>query len=179
MDYALEHESATLEAQGYLLKKINGKSYMPGNRLYDMAVGVLAHSRFRAERHAILQSLSEDIGETCNIAYPDGIQMAYSDRVETQWPLRLVQIPVGTRVPLHCTASGKLYLSTLPLCFDCTPPLRDTRSTGVSTQKNQRQELYARQPPVRHGGWCSGAFALSCRASCNLAISFRRYRRDL
>ena len=40
--------------------------------------------------------------------------MAYSDRVETQWPLRLVQIPVGTRVPLHCTASGKLYLSTLP-----------------------------------------------------------------
>ena len=40
--------------------------------------------------------------------------MAYSDRVETQWPLRLVQIPIGTRVPLHCTASGKLYLSTLP-----------------------------------------------------------------
>ncbi|MFT5812123.1 MAG: IclR family KDG regulon transcriptional repressor, partial [Rubritalea sp.] len=25
---------AELEAQGYLLKKINGKSYMPGNRLY-------------------------------------------------------------------------------------------------------------------------------------------------
>lgn len=105
---------ATLEAQGYLLKKINGKSYMPGRRLYDMAVGVLAHSQFRAERHAILLSLSEDIGETCNIAYADGIQMVYSDRVETQWPLRLVQVPIGTRVPLHCTASGKLYLSTLP-----------------------------------------------------------------
>jgi len=103
---------ALLEAQGYLLKKLNGKSYMPGNRMYDMAVGVLTHSRFRALRHAILQSLSEEIGETCNIAYPDGLQMTYSDRVETQWVLRL-EVPIGSSVPLHCTASGKLYLSTL------------------------------------------------------------------
>ncbi|MFV2032303.1 MAG: helix-turn-helix domain-containing protein [Gammaproteobacteria bacterium] len=59
---------AALESRGYLLKKINGRSYMPGKKLHDMAVGVLAHSQFRTERHAILQSLSEDIGETCNIA---------------------------------------------------------------------------------------------------------------
>lgn len=104
---------AELEAQGYLIKRINGKSYMPGNRLHDIAVGVLAHSRFRTQRHAILQRLSEEIGESCNIAYPDGTHMTYTDRVETQWPLRL-QIAVGTRVPLHCTASGKLYLSSLP-----------------------------------------------------------------
>jgi DNA-binding IclR family transcriptional regulator len=91
---------AELEARGYLLKKINGKSYVPGNRLHDVAVGVLANSRLRATRHAILTSLSEKVGETCNIAYADGLYMAYSDRVE--------------RVPLYCTASGKLYLSTLP-----------------------------------------------------------------
>jgi len=103
---------ADLEAQGYLIKEINSKSYMPGNRMYNMAVGVLTHSHFRTQRHAILQRLSEEIGETCNIAYPDGAQMAYADRVETQWPLRL-QIAIGTRVPLHCTASGKLYLSSL------------------------------------------------------------------
>jgi DNA-binding IclR family transcriptional regulator len=32
--------------------------------------------------------------------------------VESEWPLRL-QLPIGTSVPLHCTASGKLFLSTL------------------------------------------------------------------
>jgi DNA-binding IclR family transcriptional regulator len=78
-----------LEARGYLLKKINGKSYVPGNRLHDVAVGVLANSRLRATRHAILTSLSEKVGETCNIAYADGLYMAYSDRVEAvlyrQW----------------------------------------------------------------------------------------------
>jgi DNA-binding IclR family transcriptional regulator len=73
-----------LEARGYLLKKINGKSYVPGNRLHDVAVGVLANSRLRATRHAILTSLSEKVGETCNIAYADGLYMAYSDRVEWQ-----------------------------------------------------------------------------------------------
>ncbi len=102
-----------LESRGYLLKRINGKSYVPGNRLCDVAVGVLANSRFSATRHAILTSLSEKVGETCNIAYPDGLYMAYSDRVETKAPLRL-QFPIGMRVPLYCTASGKLYLSTLP-----------------------------------------------------------------
>ena len=104
---------AELEARGYLLKRINGKSYQPGNRLFEVAVGVLANSRFSATRHAILTSLSEKVGETCNIAYPDGLYMAYSDRVETKAPLRL-QFSIGMRVPLYCTASGKLYLSTLP-----------------------------------------------------------------
>ena len=111
---ATAHRLCTeLELRGYLLKQINGKSYVPGNRLCDVAVGVLANSRFSATRHAILTSLSEKVGETCNIAYPDGLYMAYSDRVETQAPLRL-QFSIGMRVPLYCTASGKLYLSTLP-----------------------------------------------------------------
>ena len=104
---------AQLEARGYLLKRVDGKTYQPGNRLFDVAVGVLANSRFGATRRAILTELSEKVGETCNIAYPDGLHMAYSDRVETSAPLRL-HFPIGMRVPLYCTASGKLYLSTLP-----------------------------------------------------------------
>ena len=101
------------KATAHRLKRINGKSYQPGNRLHDVAVGVLANERFGATRHAILTALSEKVGETCNIAYPDGLYMAYSDRVETRAPLRL-QFSIGMRVPLYCTASGKLYLSTLP-----------------------------------------------------------------
>ena len=101
-----------LENSGYLVKRINGKSFVPGRRLHQMAVGVLSHSRFRTTRRAVLQALSEKVGETCNIAYADGLSMAYSDRVETRHPLRL-RFPIGTRVPLYCTASGKLFLSTL------------------------------------------------------------------
>lgn len=102
-----------LETRGYLLKEINGKNYMPGNRLHEMAVGVLANSCFSIRRHSILEALSRKVGETCNIAYPDGLNMAYSDRVETQHPLKL-NFSIDTRVPLHCTASGKLFLASMP-----------------------------------------------------------------
>ena len=43
--------------------------------------------------------------------YPDG--MNYVDRVETNWAFR-VALPIGTHVPFHCTASGKLYMASLP-----------------------------------------------------------------
>jgi DNA-binding IclR family transcriptional regulator len=52
------------------------------------------------------------VGETCNLAAPGRYGMVYLDRVETHWPLRM-QLPVGTQVPFHCTASGKMYLSSL------------------------------------------------------------------
>ena len=104
---------ATLEARGYLVKRVDGKSYQPGNRLFDVATGVLANSRFSATRHAILTELSEKVGETCNIAYNYVLYMAYSDSVVNIEPLR-VQFSIGMRVPLFCTSCGKLYLSTLP-----------------------------------------------------------------
>ncbi len=103
---------SVLESQGYLQKDYDGRKYVPGPAMREIAMGVLSGAAFHLERHAILQGLSEDLGETCNLAYPDGSSMVYADRVETKWPLRL-QFPVGSKVPLHCTASGKMYLATL------------------------------------------------------------------
>ncbi|WP_299881128.1 IclR family transcriptional regulator [uncultured Sulfitobacter sp.] len=101
-----------LEQEGFLQRDIDGRSYSAGLRLRKMAVNVLSSSRVRSVRLAVLNALTEDIGETCNIATPERDGMVYLDRVETKWPLR-IQLPIGTTVPFHCTASGKMYLSTL------------------------------------------------------------------
>ncbi|MEM1362827.1 MAG: IclR family transcriptional regulator [Pseudomonadota bacterium] len=103
---------ATLEAQGFIIRELDGKSYTPGKRLRRMSTNVLSSLRVRTARLAVLSRLAEDIGETCNIAVPDREDMVYLDRVETKWPLR-IQLPIGTHVPFYCTASGKTYLSTL------------------------------------------------------------------
>ncbi|MBC8259885.1 MAG: IclR family transcriptional regulator [SAR324 cluster bacterium] len=103
---------STLEDELFLQREIDGKRYLPGTRLRKIALGVMSNEYFRAQRKAVLMRLSEDIGETCNISIPDGNQMRYLDRAESHWPLRL-QLPVGTKVPLHCTSSGKLFLSLL------------------------------------------------------------------
>lgn len=103
----------TLEEEGFLQRDLDGRSYSPGRRLRRMAVDVLSSSRVRVVRLQVLTALADEIGETCNIATPDRDAMVYLDRVETKWPLR-IQFPIGTAVPFHCTASGKMYLSSLP-----------------------------------------------------------------
>lgn len=103
---------ATLEAEGFLQREIDGRSYAPGRRLRKLSTGVLSSLRVRTARLAILNALAEKIGETCNISVPDRDAMIYIDRVETKWPLR-IQLPIGTNVPFYCTASGKMYLSML------------------------------------------------------------------
>jgi len=103
---------ATLESDGYLRKELGGRGLVPGPRLLALARNLIGGSSVATARHAILAAAAKRIGETCNLnTFRDG-EMIYLDRVESEWPLRL-QLPVGTRVPLHCTASGKLYLASL------------------------------------------------------------------
>ena len=102
----------TLEDEGFLQRDMDGRTYSPGPRLRTMAGGILSSLRIRTARQAILKRLSREIGETCNIALPDRDAMTYLERVETEWPLR-IQLPIGTRVPFYCTASGKMYLGSL------------------------------------------------------------------
>lgn len=101
-----------LREQGYLRRPIGKRGMVPGAKLIDFANLIQANQTQNVLRHAVLESVARQVGETCNIAVPEGGSMVYWDRVETHWPLRH-QLPVGTRVPLHCTANGKLYLSTL------------------------------------------------------------------
>lgn len=103
---------ATAEDEGFVQRDVDGRSYGPGQRLRRLSANTLSSQRIRTERLAILRVLAETVGETCNLAAPGRNGMVYLDRVETHWPLR-IQLPIGTQVPFHCTASGKLYLSSL------------------------------------------------------------------
>ncbi|MEX0277456.1 MAG: IclR family transcriptional regulator [Ruegeria sp.] len=102
----------TAETEGFLQRDLDGRSFGPGPRLRRLSVDTVSSEHLRTARLAILRSVADEIGETCNLAIPDREGMIYLDRVETKWPLR-IQLPIGTQVPFHCTASGKMYLSTL------------------------------------------------------------------
>jgi len=103
---------SALEADGYLRKELGGRGLVAGPRLLALAQSLIGGSSLANARHTILAAAARRIGETCNLSMPRDGQMVYLDRVESEWPLRL-QLPIGTSVPLHCTASGKLFLSTL------------------------------------------------------------------
>lgn len=101
-----------LEAEGLLEREPGTRRYGPAPRLVKLGLGVVTTAVRAAPRRAILEALSSDVGETCNFGVMVGNHVKYLDRVESAWPFGLRFEP-GSRVPLHCTSMGKLFLSFL------------------------------------------------------------------
>ncbi|MGR4868584.1 IclR family transcriptional regulator [Variovorax sp. LARHSF232] len=102
-----------LLAGGFLARDVDERSFSVGPALRKLAFDTLNHGTVRGLRHEVLSELVRQVGETCNLTTLDGVQVLYLDRVEAKWPLRLT-LDVGSHVPLHCTASGKLFLAQMP-----------------------------------------------------------------
>ena len=102
-----------LQTTGLLLKEQTTKRYRVGPRLTSFAVDLWRNEALREPWRRALQTLVRRTGESCNLTVLENNEVLYLDRVETNHPLRL-HLPTGTRMPLHCTASGKLFLSQMP-----------------------------------------------------------------
>lgn len=101
-----------LESAGILQRDGNGRHYGTGQRLMRLAESVLLNNTTYGARHAVLRQLVDEVGESCNITAFSGSEVLYLDRVETAAPLRFYLHP-GSRVPAHCSATGKLFLSQM------------------------------------------------------------------
>jgi len=95
----------TLVSQGFIERDANGRRFQPSAKFRLMGIGLLSADSLRSQRLAVMKRLVATIGETCNFNILDGNEVLYSSA-----PIRL-HIDSGMRVPLHCTASGKLFLS--------------------------------------------------------------------
>lgn len=103
-----------LEGAGLLQREGDGRHYGMGARLRRLAENLLLNDSLHGARHAVLRHLVEEVGESCNITALSGSEVVYLDRVETAAPLRFYLHP-GSRVPVHCSASGKIFLAQMDL----------------------------------------------------------------
>ena len=141
---ATAHRICTqLLATGFLARDIDERSFTVGPALRQLAFDTLNHGTERGLRHRVLADLVAQVGETCNLTTLDGAQVLYLDRVEAQWPLRLT-LDVGSQVPLHCTASGKLFLAQMAKpareALIAQLPLTRMTETTLTTAKALREE---------------------------------------
>jgi len=102
-----------LEGAGLLQREGDGRQYGAGARLRRLAESLLLNSGLHGARHQVLRALVDELGESCNLTALAGGEVLYVDRVETAAPLRFYLQP-GSRVPVHCSASGKLFLAQMP-----------------------------------------------------------------
>lgn len=105
----------TLEEAGYVTRMPSTVGYMTGPRAHQLALSVLQSPQFLRACRNVLGKLVAITGETCNLNALADDAVHYLLRVESSEHLRLqLHMDVGAKVPLHCTASGKLFLAFTP-----------------------------------------------------------------
>lgn len=101
-----------LDSAGMIQRDGDGRHYSTGVRLRRIAENLLLNNTVHGARRNVLRTLVSEVGESCNITSCASSEVLYLDRVETPAPLRFYLHP-GSRVPLHCSASGKLFLTQM------------------------------------------------------------------
>ncbi|MDA9502847.1 IclR family transcriptional regulator [Bradyrhizobium sp. CCBAU 11357] len=102
-----------LEQRGLLQRAVGTKRYVVGNQLVTLSARVIGAAFRTARRHAVLRAVAAEIGEQCEIGVVRDNVVAYVDSVRVSQPQGL-QFNPGEAAPLHCTSTGKIYMSRLP-----------------------------------------------------------------
>lgn len=102
---------ATLESEGFIRQTSEGR-YTLSLLLLELSAGVVAWEGVRETVLSALQQLTERTGETAHLAVMDAGEVLYIEKVEGTWSLRMPS-SVGKRLPLNCTALGKVFLAGL------------------------------------------------------------------
>ena len=103
-----------LEERGLLRRALQSKRFMLGNQMLLLAAKAIGAGFRTARRHAVLLDVAREIGEQCEIGVVRDNVVAYVDSVRVSQPQGL-QFNPGEAAPLHCTSTGKIYMSRLPV----------------------------------------------------------------
>ncbi|GBE42815.1 transcriptional regulator KdgR [bacterium BMS3Bbin10] len=101
---------AQLENAQLILRAPQRDRYVVGPALAQLSVQALGTLNTAAPIRSVLERLVGETGETCNVGILHQDEIIYIERMDGPSPLRL-QLQVGSRAPVHCTAIGKLLLA--------------------------------------------------------------------
>ena len=103
----------TLLNYGYLERTADGEKYRLGMKLAATGLLVMQRLDFRREALPYMRRLTETFRENCDLGVLDqgeifGVEVVPADQAV------IIASRVGFRMPVHCAASGKVFLAFLP-----------------------------------------------------------------
>ena len=142
----------TLQAEGLVQQGPRTDGYRLGIVMFELGEAARVHLDLHVAAHSVLARLREQTGETSQVSVADGDDVVVVDRVESGHSLRLFT-EAGRRVPMYCTASGKVMLAFQPEARQGSylrrVELRALTSHTITDKARLRTELRA----VRARGW--------------------------
>jgi IclR family pca regulon transcriptional regulator len=140
----------TLRTLGYLVQ--NGTRFSPTPRLLDLGHTYLASLNVADVAQPHIERVVERLHESCSMAVLDGHDCVYVARVPARRILSS-NLVVGSRLPAHATAMGKVLLAHLPPAqldrYFATAPLTKFTKFTVNGEAALRKALET----VRTRGW--------------------------
>ncbi len=101
---------ATLESRGYIEQNKVTENYRLSLKSLELGQTFIKQLGLLRQAQPILQRMVEECDETTYVAIFKEGHVVYLDVVETDLTVRVVS-RVGSRMPAHCTAAGKVHLA--------------------------------------------------------------------
>ena len=103
----------TLERLGYLRRDMRVKRWVLTPRSLSIAHAYLSGYPLIEQATTHLIDLNQASGESVSLTEPDENDMVFIARFPSTKRF-FIHTPIGRRLPMYCTASGRAYLSALP-----------------------------------------------------------------
>ncbi|PAU74578.1 IclR family transcriptional regulator [Halomonas salipaludis] len=103
----------TLQQLGYLERVPGTRKYRIGIKIMTVAAKYLETDLLVDCANPYLSDLSNRCLETVSLTEPSGNDMVYVARFTSRHYIP-IHMPIGSSVPMYCTASGRAFLSVLP-----------------------------------------------------------------
>lgn len=141
---SLHNIVATMTRRGYLLRDPASRSYRVGSKLNQLSMLARGQPDLLSVADPFLRSLSHLTGESTSLSILEGDTIVFVNRYLSRELVQVVN-PIGTRVPAHATASGKVMLAYLSEDeFGRTYPsdrLAKTTPATIGTRTELKQAL--------------------------------------
>jgi DNA-binding IclR family transcriptional regulator len=134
----------TLVARSYLIS-VPGQpvQFRLGMPLLQLGAAFTGQLDLVREAQGVAQDVAAACDEAVHVAVLDGADVIYLVKVDSTHPVRMVSA-VGRRLPAHCTAVGKMLLSSLdPATLDALLPypLPGMTADSITDPEQLRAEL--------------------------------------
>jgi IclR family KDG regulon transcriptional repressor len=181
----------TLQELGYVRRDENER-WAVTLRLFNVGSRALDHLDLHTAARPVAEALAADLGEAVHVGVLEGDSAVYIIKIESKYTIRMYS-RVGRRIPLYCTAIGKVLLAwsgaeerkaalagvrlvamtprTLKSKADLDAELRKVREQGYAFDDEEHEE----------GIRCIGApiFDFAGEPIAAVSASWPRFRYDL
>jgi IclR family pca regulon transcriptional regulator len=150
---AAQRFTHTLHALGYLRQDKETRAYGLSPQVLALGFAYLRSDELVTRATPHLLDANKRCEETVNLTEPDGLQIVYVARVPSRHVVS-VDVVLGTRLPMFCTAPGRAILAYLPEDEARDLIDRSKRVQWTPHTVTDREALMRILEDVRQRGYC-------------------------